>query len=153
MTFLYCTNMGWSSSILLSHCLLLYPITSFQIFIPLFLSIPYILIHIFDSIPSSHHSPVSLMVWPLILSLISPLTFPLVTFRSMAHEIFLCITSGTRGYGFDHWVFEPSFPSLLSPFYPSLRYVPCLKTTLRPWDQALSLRIFTWTGFCKLVEV
>ena len=37
MNFLYCTNMGWSSSILLSHCLLLYPITSFQIFIPLFI--------------------------------------------------------------------------------------------------------------------
>ena len=37
MTFLYCTNMGWSSSILLSHCLLLYPITSFRIFIPPFI--------------------------------------------------------------------------------------------------------------------
>ena len=42
----------------------------------------------FDSIPYSHHLHVSLMVWPLILSLISPLTFPLVTFRSMAHEVF-----------------------------------------------------------------
>ena len=49
-------------------------------------------------------------------------------------RFFLCITSGTWGYGFDHWVFEPSFPSLLSPFHPGLRYVPCLKTTLRPWD-------------------
>ena len=52
------------------------------------LSIPYILIHISDSIPSSHHSHVSLMVWPLILSFVSPSTFPLVTFRFMAHEIF-----------------------------------------------------------------
>ena len=31
MTFLYCTDMGWSSFILLSHCFILYPITSFQI--------------------------------------------------------------------------------------------------------------------------
>ena len=37
MTFLYCTNMGWSSFIPLSHCLLLYPITSFQIFVPSFI--------------------------------------------------------------------------------------------------------------------
>ena len=37
MTFLYCTNMGWSSLIPLSHCFLLYPITSFQIFVPPFI--------------------------------------------------------------------------------------------------------------------
>ena len=37
MTFLYCTIMGWSSSILLSHCLILYPITSFQIIVPYFI--------------------------------------------------------------------------------------------------------------------
>ena len=37
-----------------------------------------------------------------------------------------------EGMGFDHWVFGPIFPSFLSSYYPSLRYVPCLKTTLRP---------------------
>ena len=37
MTFLYCTNMGWSSLIPLSHCFLLYPITAFQIFVPPFI--------------------------------------------------------------------------------------------------------------------
>ena len=37
-----------------------------------------------------------------------------------------------EGMGFDHWVFEPSFPSFLSPYHPSLRYVLSLKTTLRP---------------------
>ena len=31
--FLYCTNMGWSSLIPLSHCFFLHPITSFQIFV------------------------------------------------------------------------------------------------------------------------
>ena len=118
-----------------------------------FLSVPYILMHISDSIPFVHHSHVSLIVWPLILSLVMPLTFPLVTFRSMDHEIFLCITSCTRGYEFGYWVFEPSFPSFLSPYHSDLCYVPCLKTTLRPWDQALSLIVFTWTGFCSLVEV
>ena len=111
------------------------------------LFISYILIHIINSIPSSHHSHISLMVWPFILSLISLSTFPLVTSKSMTHEIFLCITSCTRGYGFDHWVFEPSFPSFLSPYHSGLRYVPCLKTTLRPRDQTLSLTVFTWTGF------
>ena len=59
----------------------------------------------------------------------------------------------TRGFGFDHQVFEPSFPSFLLPFHPGLRYVPRLKTTLRLWDQTLSLTVFTWTGFCRLVEV
>ena len=59
-------------------------------------------------------------------------------------RFFLCITSCTRGYGFDHWVFEPSFPSFLSPYHLGLRYVACLKTTLRPWDQTLSLTVFTW---------
>ena len=117
------------------------------------LSISYILIHIYDSIPSWHHSYVSLIVWPLIVFLVPPLKFPLVTFKSIAYEIFLCITSCTRGYGFDHWVFEPSFPSFLSCYHLGLRYVLCLKTTLRPWDQTLSLTVFTWIDFCRLVEV
>ena len=52
-----------------------------------------------------------------------------------------------EGMSFDHWVFEPSFLSFLSPYHLGLRYVPCLKTTLRPRDQTLSLTVFTWTGF------
>ena len=32
---------------------------------------------------------------------------------SHAHEIFLCVVHYTRGYGFDHWVFDPSFLSFL----------------------------------------
>ena len=43
-----------------------------------------------------------------------------------------CI-SCTRGYGdYIIGIFEPSFLSFLSPYYLSLFYVPCLKTTLRP---------------------
>ncbi|RVW62186.1 Gypsy retrotransposon integrase-like protein 1 [Vitis vinifera] len=39
-----------------------------------------------------------------------------------------------------------SFPSFLSPYHPSLHYVPCLKTTLRPWDQISSSTASMWTG-------
>ena len=35
---------------------------------------------------------------------------------SHAHEIFLCVVHYTRGYGFDHWVFDPSFLSFLCLF-------------------------------------
>ena len=51
-----------------------------------------------------------------------------------------------EGMSFDHWVFEPSFLSFLSPYHLGLRYVPCLKTTLRPWDQMSSSAASTWTG-------
>ncbi|WJZ94854.1 hypothetical protein VitviT2T_013679 [Vitis vinifera] len=50
-----------------------------------------------------------------------------------------------EGMSFDHWVFEPSFLSFLSPYHLGLRYVPCLKTTLRPWDQMSSSAASTWT--------
>ncbi|RVW98900.1 hypothetical protein CK203_033854 [Vitis vinifera] len=43
-----------------------------------------------------------------------------------------------------------SFLSFLLPYHPSLHYVPCLKTTLRPWDQMSSLTAFTWTGLIQL---
>ncbi|RVW82221.1 Gag-Pol polyprotein [Vitis vinifera] len=52
-----------------------------------------------------------------------------------------------EGMSFDHWVFEPSFLSFLSPYHLGLRYVPCLKTTLRPWDQMSSSTASTWTVF------
>ena len=56
-----------------------------------------------------------------------------------------------KGMSFDHWVFGSSFPSFLSPYHPSLRYVPCLKTTLRPWDQMSSSTASAWTGVWDLV--
>ncbi|RVW17448.1 hypothetical protein CK203_085516 [Vitis vinifera] len=43
-----------------------------------------------------------------------------------------------------------NFYSFLLPYHPSLRYVPCLKTTLRPWDQMSSLTASTWTGPIQL---
>ncbi|RVW97605.1 hypothetical protein CK203_046538 [Vitis vinifera] len=35
--------------------------------------------------------------------------------------------------------------SFLSPYHPSLHYVPCLKTTLRPWDRISSSTASMWT--------
>ena len=58
-----------------------------------------------------------------------------------------------EGMSFDHWVFRPSFLSFLLPYHPSLRYVPCLKTTLRPWDQMSSLTTSAWTGVWDLVAI
>ncbi|KAL6312830.1 hypothetical protein AAG906_024685 [Vitis piasezkii] len=43
-----------------------------------------------------------------------------------------------------------SFLSFLSPYHLGLRYVPCLKTTLRPWDQMSSSAASTWTGLIQL---
>ena len=54
---------------------------------------------------------------------------------------------------FDHWVFESSSLSFLLPYRPSLRYVPCLKTTLRPWDQMLSSTASAWTGVWDSVAI
>ena len=108
-----------------------------------FLSIPYLLIPITDLIPFSHHSHISLMVWLLIFLSFRHRHFLWLPLGPWLMRFFLCITSYTWGYGFDHWVFEPSFPSFLSPYHLGLRYVPCLKTTLRPWDQMLSLTAST----------
>ena len=74
-----------------------------------------------------------------------------ILLSSMAQEIFsmhyiIC-------EGMDLIIGYLSFSSFLSPYHPGLRYVPRLKTTLRLWDQTLSLTVFTWTGFCRLVEV
>ena len=55
-----------------------------------------------------------------------------------------CI-SCTRGMGdYIIGIFEPSFLSFLSPYYLSLRYVSCLKTTLRSWLHTLCLTAHTW---------
>ncbi|RVW92750.1 hypothetical protein CK203_042625 [Vitis vinifera] len=43
-----------------------------------------------------------------------------------------------------------SFLLFLSPYHLGLRYVPCLKTTLRPWDQMSSSAASTWTGLIQL---
>ncbi|RVW63775.1 hypothetical protein CK203_059626 [Vitis vinifera] len=80
--------------------------------------------------------------------------FTLGTVGSMAHEDFLYMLHFVHeGMGFDHWVFELSFPSFLSPYHPSLHYVPCLKTTLRPWDQISSSTASMWTARFILFDI
>ena len=64
-----------------------------------------------------------------------------VAFYTWGHEFFY------------HWVFGSSFPSFLLPYHPSLRYVLCLKTTLRPWDQMSSSTVPTWTDIWHLVDI
>ena len=61
------------------------------------------------------------------------ITFRVGTPRSGTHDIFCALHIMHEGYGdCIIGIFEPSFLSFLSPYYLSLRYVPCLKTTLRP---------------------
>ena len=65
--------------------------------------------------------------------------FTLGIIRYRAHETYYtCCISYMRAWFSDHWVFGSSFLSFLLPYHPSLRYVSCLKTTLRPWDQMSS---------------
>ena len=53
--------------------------------------------------------------------------------RFGTHDVFYALHFMHEGYGdYIIGIFEPSFLSFLSPYYLSLRYVPCLKTTLRP---------------------
>ena len=88
------------------------------------------------------------------ICLLINIIFTLGIIRSMAHGIhYTCCISYMRVWVFYHWVFEPSFPSFLSPYHLSLRYVPCLKTTLRPWDQMSSLTASTWTSVWDLVDI
>ena len=80
--------------------------------------------------------------------------FTLGILRSKAHRTYYtCCISYMRAWFSDHWVFESSFLSFLLPYHPSLRYISCLKTTLRPWDQMSSLTAFTWTGVWDLVDI
>ena len=82
---------------------------------------------------SLHHHYTSHYRFDFLHCLVIVIIFTLGTLGSMAHEIFCtCCISYLRAWGFDHWVFGHSFPSFLLPYHPSLRYVPCLKTTMRP---------------------
>ena len=122
---------------------------------------------------SSHslHPLVLFLHWP-ILGLIFPLhhyyashyqfdllhpvidiIFTLGTFRSMVHELFYtCCNLYMRAWAFDHWVFGLSFPSFLLTYHPSLRYVPCLKTTLAMGLMSSSIAP-TWPGVWDLVDI
>ena len=60
------------------------------------------------------------------------ITFCVGTPRSGTHDIFYALHFMHEGYeDYIIGIFELSFISFLSPYYLSLRYVPCLNTTLR----------------------
>ena len=68
------------------------------------------------------------------------ITFRVGALRSGTHDVFYALHFMHEGYGdYIIGIFEPSFLSFLSPYYLGLRYVLCLKTTLRPW-----LNICVW---------
>ena len=107
--------------------------------------------------PSRVWYSLRIIITHLIISLISftcliiDVIFTLNTLKSMAHGIFYtCCISYTRA-----WVLIIGYLSLVSFhfYHPSLRYVPCLETTLRPWDQTSSLIDSAWTGVWDLVDI
>ena len=109
---------------------------------------------ILDLIFPLHHSYASHYQFDLLHGLIIDIIFTLGTFRSMAHEFFYtCCILYTRAWVFYHWVFGSSFSSFLLPYHPSLRCVPCLKTTLRPWDRMSSSTTPTCTGVWDFVYI
>ena len=72
-------------------------------------------------------------------------TFCVGTLRFGIHDVFYALHFMHEGYGdYIIRIFESSFLSFLSPYYLSLRYVPCLKTTLRPWLHTFCLTTHTW---------
>ena len=58
-----------------------------------------------------------------------------------------CITFYTRGYRVLIIGYLSQFPFISLSYYPSLRYVLSLKTTLRPWHHLLCLIALTWAIF------
>ena len=88
---------------------------------------------------SSHHHCTSHYQFDFLFCLVIVIIFTLGTLGSMTHGIFCtCCISYMRAWVFYHWVFGPSFPSFLLPYHLNLCYIPCFKTTLRPWDQMSS---------------
>ena len=101
-----------------------------------------------------HHSYISDYQFDFLHCLIIDIIFTLGTLTSMVHEFFYtCCISHMRAWVSDRWVFEPSFLSFLLPSHPSLRYIPCLKTTLRPWDQMPSSTTSAWIGAWDVVDI
>ena len=73
------------------------------------------------------------------------ITFRVGILRFTTHDVFYALHFMHERYAdYIVGIFEPSFFSFLSPYYLSLRYVSCLKTTLRSWLHTLCLTAHTW---------
>ena len=100
---------------------------------------------------SSHHHYTSRHQFDFLHCIIIVTMFTVGILRSMAHRIYYtCCISYTRA-----WVVIIGYLSLVSLrfYHPSLHYIPCLKTTLRPWDQISSSMASIWTGVWDLVDI
>ncbi|RVW75495.1 Gypsy retrotransposon integrase-like protein 1, partial [Vitis vinifera] len=90
----------------------------------------------------------------LVIHLIPFASYSLLTathLRSMAHGVhYTCCISYMRAWFLIIGYLGLVFLSFLLPYHLGLRYVPCLKTTLRPWDQMSSLIASTRTGLIQL---
>ena len=65
--------------------------------------------------------------------------------RSTTHDVFYALHLMHERYGdYIIRIIELSFLLFLLPYYLSLCYVPCPKTTLRPWLHTLYLTAHTW---------
>ena len=73
------------------------------------------------------------------------ITFRVGILRFATHDVFYALHFMHERYAdYIVGIFEPSFLSFLSSYYLSLRYVLCLKTTLRSWLHTLCLTAHTW---------
>ena len=75
------------------------------------------------------------------ICLLIDIIFMLGILKSMTHGIhYTCCISYMRAWVFYHWVFEPSFPSFLSPYHPiTLAYVTS-RVLRRPWGHGIKCR-------------
>ena len=134
-----CFDVDWPSLTFLSFCLLLSLSYSFiSLYLIWFLSF-LVLLDVW--LGFSIHTV--LLLIRCVHSFI--ITFCVRILKSATHDVFYALHLMHEGYGdYIIGVFEPSFLSFPSPYYLSLRYVLCLKTTLRLWLHTLYLTAHTW---------
>ena len=134
-----CFDAGWPLLTFLSLCLLLS--LSYSLISPYLIWFLYFLI-LFDVWLGFSIHMLFLLIWYVHSFII---TFHVGILRSATHDVFYALHLMHEGYGdYIIRIFEPSFLSFLSPYYLSLRYVPCLKTTIRLWLHTLYLTAHTW---------
>ena len=122
-----CFDAGWPSLIFLPLCFL---VSLFRSSIPLYLIWFLSFLILLDV-----WLEFSIYTLFLLIRYVHPfiITFGVGTPRFGTHDVFYALHFMHEGYeDYIIGIFEPSFLSFLSPSYLSLRYVPCLKTTLRP---------------------
>ena len=134
-----CFDAGWPSLIFLSLCLFLSLFySSISLYLIWFLS----LLILFDVWLGFSVHTLYFLIWHVHSFII---TFCVGIPRFGTHDFFYALHLMHEGYeDYIIRIFKPSFLSFPSPYYLSLCYVPCLKTTLRSWLRTLYLTTHTW---------